>query len=182
MTHILGLYIPESNDCTTQKVIDASTYIESFPVENGLLEVTPPGYDCPVIISVIKNFNTVLTVSNLGISQGNSNSIGITLPDGIYHYKYSVDPNDDIYVEYDVMRTCKLSAKYREAIRQLFKKRVSLGKTIFSENLKQLSYIDQLIRTSQYMVQDGVGDKRAAVELYNEANSLLGDYNNCTTC
>lgn len=182
MTHTLGLYIPESNDCKVQKVIDMSVYIESFNVENGLLEVTPPGYNCPVIIYVGKNFNTILTVSNLQIAQSNSNSVNMTLPDGIYHYRYSIDPNAQIFVEQDELRVCKLQVKYRDSIRRLFNDRVKYGIELFNSKLKELSYVNQLIQAAIIMVQDGNEDKEQSLELYNEAYTLLKDYNDCATC
>lgn len=184
MTHTLGLFVPDSNDCKVQRVSDMSTYIESddFPVENGLLEVTPPGYSCPVILSAAKNFDIVLNVSNLGIAQNYSSTMTMTLPDGIYHYRYSIDPNISIYVEKDVMRTCKLSAKYREAIRQLFNDRVSLGKELFNKKVRDLYFIFQLIQASVYMLEDGSTDKNQSLALYNEAYTLLKDYNDCISC
>lgn len=182
MVHTLGLLIPDSMDCKTQKVIDTSVYNPSLNVSNALLEVTPPGYGCPVIIEVNKNFNTTLTAVNLHIVQGYSSGVLANMPDGIYHYKYSVDPNTKIYVEFDKFRACKIRSRLRAAIRKLFLDKSKVGKELFHEGLKKLMYVEQLINAAVYMVDDNSEYNRRALELYNEAYSLIKDFNDCETC
>lgn len=182
MVHTLILTIPDSNDCRVQKIFDSSIYNDSISISNALLEVTPPGYDCPVVLNTSKNFNILLNSSNLKMIQSNSGVITSNLPDGIYHYKYSVDPNVRMFVEYDVLRTCKIMSKYRDAIRKIFDRRATYTFDIFKQKLESLLYISQLIEAAKVMILDENGNNKNAIELYNEANVLLKDYNNCDVC
>lgn len=182
MLHTLILSIPESNDCRVQNIFDSSIYNSSYIISNAILEVTPPGYDCPVILNTSKNFNILLNTSNLHLSQSSNGLIVNNLPDGIYHYKYSIDPNLRSFVEYDVLRTCKIMSKYRDAIRNIFDKRSTYTFDIFNQKLNSLLYISHLIEAAKAMVADDNQNNSSAIELYNEANTLLKDYNNCDVC
>jgi hypothetical protein len=182
MTHTLSLYIPDSTECSVQKVLDTSVYNESFTPTNLILEVTPPGYDCPVVFNPTKDFNITLSVSSLNIIQ-QSNTPGLTnLPDGVYNYKYSVNPNLKTIVEYNVLRTCKIFSRYKSAMKQLFAKRCKLTKGQFSDKLQELYWIEHLIQAAKYTVEDCEDKIPQGMEMYNEANNLLKDYKECESC
>lgn len=180
--HTLFLILPESNDCQTQKVLDGSIYSTVFPISNALLEVTPPGYDCAVVLNVYQNFNLLLNVTNLNIITSVNGTVVTNLPDGIYHYKYSVNPNVRSFIEYDKLRTCKLMGKYRQAIRKLFDRRSKYTFDIYNQKLNDLLYINHLITAAKYMVDDNNGDNSKAILLYDEATLLLKDSINCDVC
>lgn len=176
----LNILIPQSVDCKTLIVQDISIYPVGSVFSNGLLEVTVPGFDCPVVFDVTKNFSLVLSSSNLKISQS-SGINSVTLPDGIYDYKFSIDPNNTISVTKSEMRVCKLQAKLRTATRRLFAEKCN-NDNLFRENLSKLNYIENLINASYYMMLDNNNNKSKSIALYNEASDLLKDIESCEVC
>ena len=180
MAHKLILLLPKAKDARTQKVLDSSIYLDGLTVVNCILEVTPPGYDCPVIFNTSKDFNITLNTANLKIYQSMSNGQLPNLPDGVYHFKYSIDPNTKLFVEYDMLRTSKIDVMVRNAMKELYNDKSKVGKTLFNDSLDNLLYIVNMLDTATYFVEDG--DIKRGTELYNEAYLLLKNYKKCKTC
>lgn len=180
MKHNLNLFIAKDCDCATHKVLDASVYAPGINITNGILEVIPPGYTCPVIMNVNYNFNLTLTVSNLDIMQTINNSNLMNLPDGIYNYKYSVDPNLKTIVEFNRLRTCKLRGKLKNGFMKLLLEKYKLNNNLFKEGLKKVNYIEDLIKVAEYSAEDN--ETSTAKALYEEANNLINDFNSCIEC
>lgn len=162
--------IPAS--CKVLKLIDASSYNTDIPVENGLLEVTPPGFSCAVSFTVDQDFSIVINSSNLHIAPAVTQEDLIDLPDGVYHYKYSIKPNDKLFVEYSSMRNCQLLQKYYYEICTLFTERDKITRKEFEHKRKHLIWTKELIDASKYKVEE-CGDEQAGIDLYNEANRQL---------
>jgi hypothetical protein len=110
--HQLSLEVPDTNNCSVFRVIDTSIYSENVPVTCSKLEITSPGFNEPVTIEVIKGFNLILNGCTLGIQSGGCGQVSENLPDGIYTIRYSVSPNDKVYVEYHYLRVCMITNKY----------------------------------------------------------------------
>jgi hypothetical protein len=110
--HQLSLDIPETNNCQVFRVFDTSLYTEDLEVTCGTLQITSPGFNEPVNIDVLKGFNLILNACTLGIQSSNCGTTSQRLPDGIYTIKYSVSPNDKVYVEYQYLRVCQTLNKY----------------------------------------------------------------------
>lgn len=166
------------NDCKYLRLVDNSVYNLSIPIENGILEITPPGYNCPVIFNVDPYFNTAFNSSVLKTSPPSASTQLFDLPDGIYKIKYSINPNSVLFVEYDLFRNCRQMCSYIRAICDLFSDRCELTKSKFEERRKKLIWIKELIDAAKYMVEE-FGDCDAGLDLYNEANSLLKETNDC---
>lgn len=180
MKHHLSLFIAKDCDCATHKVLDASVYAVGAEVANALLEVTPPGYTCPVIYEVSQNFNLTLNIANLEIMQRVDGSPLGNMPDGIYHYKYSVDPNIKTAVEFERLRTCKLRAKIKDAYMKLLLEKWKLNNNAFREGLKKINYMEDLVKVAEFSAEDG--QSKTAKVLYEEANNLVNDFNSCIEC
>lgn len=162
--------IPAS--CKVIKLIDTSSYNTDIPVENGVLEVTPPGFSCPVTFTVDQGFSIVINSGTLHIAPAVTQEDLIDLSDGVYHYKYSIKPNDKVFVEYSAMRNCALLQKYYYRICTLFSDRDRITRKEFEETRRHLIWIKELIDASKYKVEE-CGDEVAGIDMYNEANRLL---------
>ena len=113
--HILSLEVPEVSNCEIFRVKDTSQYTEDLHVDCPELLITPPGFNAPKLIKVTPGFDLSINACTLGIQtegcleptdDGTISSTGrSTIPDGIYIVRYSVSPNDRVYVEYNVLRT-----------------------------------------------------------------------------
>jgi hypothetical protein len=110
--HQLSLEVPDTNNCQVFRILDTSIYDEHVPVTCSRLEITSPGYNQPVTIDVIQGFNLILNGCTLGIQTSGCGSVSERLPDGIYTIRYSVSPNDKVYVEYHYLKTCLITNKY----------------------------------------------------------------------
>jgi hypothetical protein len=115
LKHQLSLEVPDTNNTKVFRVTDTSIYTDSLEIKCPTLQITSPGFKNPVTIDVIAEFNLVLNACTLGITTGDcSNSPSI--PDGIYYLKYSVSPNDKVYVEYYHLRVTQTLNIYYNAL------------------------------------------------------------------
>jgi hypothetical protein len=110
--HQLSLEVPDTNNCSVFRVFDTSLYSTLIPVDCGTLNITSPGFNQPVSIEVLPHFNLILNGCTLGIQTSGCGSVSELLPDGIYNIKYSVSPNNEVYVEYNYLRICMTLNKY----------------------------------------------------------------------
>ena len=112
--HILSLYIP---DCLNEGILlidDVSSYDAVLPVTCPNLQITPPGFSTPASIDpLIQDFRLVMNSCSLGISTAGQCGAGLPcLPDGIWNIRYSVSPNDKVFVEYKYLRTVRAMNRY----------------------------------------------------------------------
>ena len=82
------------------------------------LEITPPGFSTPTVFSLTySGFKLVLNACLLGILPATScNSNCPDLPDGMYNVRYSIAPNDQVYVEYKIMRIVRAWNRYEAMV------------------------------------------------------------------
>jgi hypothetical protein len=110
--HQLSLEVPDTNNCSVFRVLDTSIYDEHVPITCPKLEITSPGFNEPVVIDVLQGFNLILNGCTLGLQTSGCGTTSERLPDGIYTLKYSVSPNDKVFVEYHYLRVCQTLNKY----------------------------------------------------------------------
>ena len=88
-----------------------------------MLEITPPGFSAPIVFNNNANTNITLTWNgsyhispiDLGLQQGNVTEL-CDLPDGIYIIRYSVSPNEVVYVEYNHLRITQALNSYKKTL------------------------------------------------------------------
>lgn len=109
--HLLSLDIPDTLNQNILKVWDSSIYSPDVPYECPKLEVTLPGFQMPSVSTNFgSGFHLNLDACQLGIQIYNCHVQFNPLPDGVYVIRYSLSPNDKIYVEYNHLRiTCALN-------------------------------------------------------------------------
>jgi len=140
--HILTLEVPETANDRLLRVVDTSSYLSNLPVECGTLQITSPGFNAPRNIEAIPGFNLVLNACTLGIQVTGCDSDNEPLPDGIYVIRYSVSPNDKVWVEYNHLRTTQtLNAYYKKLCE------IDVAACEPSTEVKQAMYEMKYIRT-----------------------------------
>lgn len=180
--HVLSL---ESQDTLNKQILrisDTSIYNSMMPVACPLLQVTVPGFNQPVQFAeplVQPGFNFVLTACDLELQTTGCGTSYKDLPDGIYIIRYSVSPNEVVYVEYNHLRmTCALN-KVQSVYCDL-----DLGTCdppVDKKNkLEKLQLIEQYLTAAKAMVEFCHQPKKG-MELYTYAVKLL-DKLMCTTC
>lgn len=181
MTSNLQVEYYDNNNPKTFRLIDDSEYNPKLPVVGAQLRITPPGFKYAQIYDVKPRFNTVFNASLLNISKTKTQKTLADLPDGTYGIKYSIDPVDELFVEYDYFRTVKLKEKYSKITCGLLDKKRDYTVKAFDEIKAEILWINELIEASKYKVEI-CGEPEKGLELYNEANFLLNKYIHCITC
>lgn len=178
--HKLSLEVPELlNDCII-RVIDTSVYDDIIPVKCAQLLITIPGFKSSFFIEgITKDFSLNLTACNLHIQKVNCGKDFNDLPDGIYVLKYSVSPNDTVFVEYNHLRITKALNK----LQQLYCNLDLENCESTPEKKKKLAdarLIGDFLRAAKANVEY-CRQANKGLELYKEAMRML-DKINCSKC
>jgi hypothetical protein len=113
--HELSLEIPETANSKFLRIVDTSSYSKDLSVECPTLQVLSPGFNATTDIDSIAGFNYILNACTLGIQDKGCSTFSAKLGDGIYVIRYSVSPNDHVYVEYNhLRRTQALNLYYQK--------------------------------------------------------------------
>ena len=110
--HILSLDIPTVNNCEVFCIKDTSDYSKKLDVDCPELLITLPGFTAPVLIKVDEEFDLCLNACILALQKVDCGNTRTKLPDGVYIVRYSVAPNDKVYVEYNHLRITNLLTYY----------------------------------------------------------------------
>ncbi len=105
--HILQLQFPDTSNPGVFLIDDISIYDSILPVSCLNLQILSSGFNVPSSIDgMLPDFRLVLNACTMGmLAASNCTASCPILPDGVYHIRYSVSPNDLVYVEYDILRT-----------------------------------------------------------------------------
>ena len=115
LKHELSLEIPETANSKFLRIIDTSSYSKDLSVECPTLQILSPGFNATRDIDSIAGFNYILNACTLGIQDTGCSSSAAPIGDGIYVIRYSVSPNDSVYVEYNhLRRTQALNLYYKK--------------------------------------------------------------------
>jgi hypothetical protein len=120
--HNLGIEILDTSNENILKLTDISVYSEELDVTCPELLITPPGFQVSASISpstLVPGFNVVLTACMLDLQTDACDSRLDPLPDGIYALRYSVAPNDAVFVEYNHLRTVKAEKRLTKLLCQV---------------------------------------------------------------
>jgi len=170
--HQLFLEIPHTNNPRIFRVIDTSIYTDMIPVEDQTLEITPPGFNQPTIISpTVENFNLALNACSLQLQTKDCGTSSQVLPDGIYIIKYSVKPNSKVYVEYNHLRVTQFINRYNQKLCNLEMAACEPNADV-KEQLNQLRLIKSFIDAAKVKVED-CHDNQAGMDLLSYAQKLL---------
>lgn len=184
--HVLSLEVPDTLNKCILRVVDTSVYNpNSAPVCPRLL-ITLPGFNVPVSFTdadISPGFMLNLTACDLELQTAGCGTSYDDLPDGIYIIKYSVSPNDLVYVEYNHLRITQALWMIQCILCYL-----DLGAcdppVEIKEKLNQLSLIRRYLDAAKAYVEfchqpeKGMQLYRYAVKLLNK----LACNTNCGTC
>jgi len=180
--HQLSLEVLDVKNLGIFKITDTSVYTENIPVDCETLHITVPGFNDPVAIDVIQGFDLVLTACDLYIQTSECGSVVKDLPDGVYHIRYSVSPNDKVYVEYEHLRITAILDQWYKQLCQLEMAACEPSADV-KESLKELRLIKSFIDAAKAKVEY-CHDVTAGMDLYNYAKKRLDKFpdNCCNSC
>jgi len=175
----LDIYIEKILNPKLLIVKDCSYYNPDIVVTNAKLEVQYPRSNSYINIPVGKNFSYIINSNTIGLTNSNTHEGLSDLPDGIWTIKYSICPNNELYVEYTFLRNVKQLIKYHNLFCKIEVDKCNRKQ--YLEDLKKIREIKDIIDAAQYLADD-CGKYEKALELYNHADSLLDEFTNNCKC
>lgn len=185
MKHVLSLHIPDTMNDWVLTVHDTSVYTSLISITCPTLQVQLPGFTTSTTFNedsvppLEGGFIRQLTACDLEVQTTDCGSTYDCLPDGIYVIKYSVSPNDIIYVEYNHLRIVQAMKKYQKHLCDLELNNCAPDKQK-SAKLAELQEIKGYIDAAKASVETCHNPDKG-IELYNYANTRL-DKLDCKTC
>ena len=185
--HNLALEIPHIGCENAIRIMDTSVYGHNMVISCPRLDVTLPGFNSPVYITQIDGedlqpyFTVNLSAVELDL-QPESNTGLLQLPDGLYTIRYSVSPNDKVYVEKYHLRTTSIDNQYYTELCKLQLEPCEPGAEL-KQKINDLRYIrmyiDAAIAKAEYC-----NSPNQATDMLNFASRLLNKFYNgeCITC
>lgn len=152
--HQLSLDIPYTTNPRILRIADTSIYDLTMAVDCQRLEVIPPGFNESVNVPVTStHFSLVLSACNLGLQTQNCADNAYILPDGIYIIKYSISPNDKVYVEYHHLRVTQFIGRYNQLLCDLELHACEPSADVKAQ-LEELRLIKSFIDAAKVKVED----------------------------
>jgi len=180
--HQLSLEVLDVKNLGILKITDTSVYTDKIDVDCEVLHITVPGFNSPVAIEVVKGFDLVITACDLYLQTTNCEESLQNLPDGVYTIRYSVNPNDKVYVEYKHLRITSVLDQWYKQLCQL-EMAACEPKEDVKESLKELRLIKSFIDAAKAKVEY-CHDVEAGMDLYNYAKRRLDKFPDtcCNSC
>ena len=129
MVSRLNFNIIDTHDMKTLGVIDTSWYNPDIIIETPTIEITPPGYKYSASPFFMHKALNVYNSNGFGITKASCEEELIDLPDGLWKIKYSICPNDKLFVEKFFLRTDRIQCRYTQAFLNLDLSSNSSGET-----------------------------------------------------
>jgi hypothetical protein len=186
MKHKLSLHIPDTMDDWSITIQDTSVYTELIPISCPTLQILAPGFIKAVTFNedtlptpLVPRFNRTFTACNLLLQTESCGSRYDCLPDGIYVIRYSVSPNDIVFVEYNHLRMVQTLKKWNDKMCELDLAPCDppeTKKAILAELMEILGYLN-----AAKNAVDNCHKAERGMELFNYATKRLEKLN-CETC
>ncbi|SEW21506.1 hypothetical protein SAMN05428988_3218 [Chitinophaga sp. YR573] len=166
---ILDIDLIETYNSSILAIADVSSYPPEKNIENPFIEITPPGFS-KVGLSFIPK--TVNLFNSTSIELTNPEVKPAPLPDGIYHLKYSVRPNYEIYTQKTFLKTNGIRERFDIAF---LKADVSNCDSRSAARFR--SKLDLISFYLQYaMAAANICNEKLAMDLYRKAQRLLDKF------
>ena len=166
----LDLLVPPTYDVKTLNVLDASVYPQDLVVEDALLEILVPGFDVATV-EFSEGSNIILRSDDLNLTD---EGVYDDLPDGVYVFRYSINPNYQNFVERTIMRVNRIQEKFDKAFLQL--DLMECDAAIKKQSKVDLNTIYMYIQGAIAAANNCAADHSA--KLYLKADALLDRFLN----
>jgi hypothetical protein len=177
--HVLSLEVPTVLNTCVMTVMDTSVYTNLIPVTCETLAITVPGFTYSVELPVTAGFIENITACDLGLQTADCGTSYVDIPDGIYIIKYSVSPNEQVYVEYNHLRISKALNMYNNILCGVDVNACDPPFAI-KEKLEALRMIFMYLQAAKAKVET-CHEPQKGMSLYNYAVKLLKKMG-CVNC
>lgn len=176
----LYLEVSDTPNIKVLRVFDTSQFCDD-PIDNYLIEVLPVNKSKWLTFHVQKGFTLALNSSSLGYRKVSTESELRDLPDGIYEFKQSYNPNIHTVEHFHHLRVVELRKKIRAEWDKLVDNTCKISQEEFEKNRDKLRDIEEYILAAKYKVEE-CSQKKEGKELYEWATKLLEIYSNECQC
>ena len=166
------------NSCIL-KIFDTSVYSDLIPVTCPTLNITVPGFGYSVQLDTTQDFVETITACDLQLQTTDCGTVTVDIPDGVYIIKYSVSPNETVYVEYNHMRITQALNKYYNVLCDVDANACDPPFKI-KQRLEELRLIFMYLQAAKGKVEF-CHEPQKGMSLYNYALKLLNKLT-CTNC
>lgn len=182
--HLLSLDIPDTtNDCVL-RIVDTSIMASGIPADCATLEITPPGFfQAYQYLSLSPGFMVNLTACDIELQTYACDTVKNTFSDGVYIIRYSVSPNDKVYVEYNHLRITTALKKF-EALLCCLDIKGCAPTSDLSKELNEIQLLMTMLKAAkanvEYCHKPGNG-----MDIYNYVMTKLSKIscrNGCSKC
>jgi hypothetical protein len=177
--HILSLEVPTVMNSCIMKIFDTSVYSDLIPVTCPTLNITVPGFGYSVQLETTQDFADTITACDLQLQTTDCGTVTVDIPDGVYIIKYSVSPNETVYVEYNHMRITQALNKYYNVLCDVDANACDPPFKI-KQKLEELRLIFMYLQAAKGKVEF-CHEPQKGMSLYNYAMKLLNKMT-CTNC
>jgi hypothetical protein len=161
------------------KIFDTSVYTPLLPVTCPTLNITVPGFGYSVQLDTTQDFVETITACDLQLQTTDCGTVTVDIPDGVYIIKYSVSPNETVYVEYNHMRITQALNKYYNVLCDVDANACDPPFKI-KQRLEELRLIFMYLQAAKGKVEF-CHEPQKGMSLYNYAMKLLNKLT-CTHC
>jgi hypothetical protein len=166
----LSFDIIDTHDFKTLGIVDTSWYNPDITVESPTIEILPPGYANAVSPYFMVKALNVYNSNGVGITRASCEEELRDLPDGLWKVRYSICPNDKLFIEKFFLRSDKLRCRYNQAFLSLDLK----GEPADREKVRKLMEIEFYIKGAIAASNDQ--NAKDAHDFYQKADKLLNTY------
>lgn len=179
----LDLDIITTHNPKTLGVVDISLYDVGQNISAPTLEVTPPGFNKvafpfePGKVNIINSNNVKLT-STLNASEL------VNLPDGIWIFRYSIQPALKNFVQRKYFRTDNIQYKFYQIFLSVDSECNDNDYCLTSKSKKdqEKKLMDIKLMINGSIAAANRGDDSIAMQMYKRADSLIDRFNICKDC
>lgn len=174
MRHTLSIEILETRNECVLPIVDLSSYGKMLPVTCQKIEIMLP---CSRVVRSYSNlqpgFNLALTACDISLQTKNCGEIFDSFPDGVYYVRYSVSPNDDVFVEQYHFRQSIALNRYRDFLANIENANCEPDAKI-NQLVEKSCYIDFLLKASKAKAEIH-HDTDSANKIFKRATDLLNE-------
>ena len=175
MVSKLNFNVIDTHDFKTLGIVDTSWYNPDITVETPTIEILPPGYTVAASPYFMVKALNIYNSNGLGITRASCEDDLVDLPDGLWKVKYSICPNDQLFVERFFLKTDKIQCKYNKAFLSLDLENLSDSKQ--QQKRKDLNEIEIFLNGSIAAANNQ--NAKLASDLYKKADNLLNRFGQC---
>jgi len=177
MVSRLSFDIIDTHDFKTLGIVDTSWYNPDITVEEPTIEIVPPGHTLAASPFFMTRGLNVYNSNGVGITRVSCEEELIDLPDGLWKVKYSICPNDKLFVERFFLRTDKIQCRCAQAFLSLD---LNLPSDSSEEKHKRAKLAEIEFYITGAIAAANNQDAKLANDLYRKADRLLDQWGNCS--